>query len=124
VTCALYCFVGCSDFCTRFPINFMLQFQKMTSLWSFTQSKNGRGGKGPLGIIYSNLPVEARSPTAGFEYLQRRRIHNPSGQPVTVPRHPQREEVAHFGLHLCFSLCPLSLILSLGTIEKSLAPSS
>jgi len=30
---------------------------------------------------------------AGFEYLQRRRIHNPSGQPVPVLRHPQREEV-------------------------------
>jgi len=30
---------------------------------------------------------------AGFEYLQRRRIHNPSGQPVPVLHHPQREEV-------------------------------
>jgi len=29
----------------------------------------------------------------GFEYLQRRRIHNPSEQPVPVLRHPQREEV-------------------------------
>ena len=29
----------------------------------------------------------------GFEYLQRRRLHNPSGQPVQVLRHPQREEV-------------------------------
>jgi len=29
---------------------------------------------------------------AGFEYLQRRRLHN-SGQPVPVLRHPQREEV-------------------------------
>ena len=30
---------------------------------------------------------------AGLEYLQRRRIHNLSGQPVPVLRHPQREEV-------------------------------
>ena len=30
---------------------------------------------------------------AGLEYLQRRRIHNPSGQPVPVLRHPQSEEV-------------------------------
>jgi len=30
---------------------------------------------------------------AGLEYLQRRRIHNPSGQPVPVLRQPQREEV-------------------------------
>ena len=30
---------------------------------------------------------------AGFEYLQRRRLHNPSGQPVPVLRHPQSKEV-------------------------------
>jgi len=30
---------------------------------------------------------------AGFEYLQRRRIHNLPGQPVPVLHHPQSEEV-------------------------------
>ena len=30
---------------------------------------------------------------AGFEHLQRRRLHNPSGQPVPVLCHPQSEEV-------------------------------
>ena len=30
---------------------------------------------------------------AGLEYLQRRRLHSPSGQPVPGLRHPQREEV-------------------------------
>jgi len=30
---------------------------------------------------------------AGLQYLQRRRLHNPSRQPVPVLRHPQREEV-------------------------------
>ena len=30
---------------------------------------------------------------AGLEYLQRRRLHNLTGQPVPVLRHPQREEV-------------------------------
>ena len=29
----------------------------------------------------------------GFQYLQRSRLHNPSGQPVAVLRHPQSEEV-------------------------------
>jgi len=29
----------------------------------------------------------------GLEYLQRRRLHSPSGQPVPGLRHPQREEV-------------------------------
>jgi len=30
---------------------------------------------------------------AGLEYLQRRRLRNPSGQPIPVLRHPQREKV-------------------------------
>jgi len=30
-----------------------------------TESQNSRGWKGPLGIIYSNTPVETGSPTAG-----------------------------------------------------------
>jgi len=30
---------------------------------------------------------------AGFEYLQRRRLHSPSGQPVPVLRHRQRKDV-------------------------------
>jgi len=34
---------------------------------------------------------------AGLEYLQRRRIHNLSGQPVPVLCHPQREEVLPHG---------------------------
>jgi len=29
----------------------------------------------------------------GLEYLQRRRLHDPPGQPVPVLRHPQSEEV-------------------------------
>jgi len=29
----------------------------------------------------------------GFEYLQRRRLHNPSGQPVPMLCHPQSKEV-------------------------------
>jgi len=29
---------------------------------------------------------------AGFEYLQRRRLHNLPGQPVPVLRHPQSKE--------------------------------
>jgi len=30
---------------------------------------------------------------AGFEYLQRRKLHNPSGQPIPVLRHRQNKEV-------------------------------
>jgi len=37
---------------------------------------------------------------AGFEYLQRRRIHNLSGQPVPVLRHPQSEVLPHVQMEL------------------------
>jgi len=37
---------------------------------------------------------------AGFEYLQRRRIHNPSGQPVPVIHHPQSKVLPHVQLEL------------------------
>ena len=40
----------------------------------------------------------------GFEYLQRKRLHSPSGQPVPVLSHPQREEVLP---HVHFILVPL-----------------
>ena len=46
------------------------------------------------------LPKQGRQQQAaqdrvqvGLEYLQRRRLHNLPGQPVTVLHHPQREEV-------------------------------
>ena len=59
---------------------------------------------------------------AGLEYLQRRRLHNLPGQPVPGLRHPQREEVLPmFSWNfLCFSLCPLPLVLSLGTTENGM----
>jgi len=62
----------------------------------------------------------------GFERLQQRRHHNPFGQPVPVFH---TLKVKKFFLmftwnFLCFSLCPLPLVLSLGTTEKSLASSS
>jgi len=62
----------------------------------------------------------------GFEYLQRRRIHNPFGQPVAMLCHPQRKKffLMFRWNFLCFSLCPLPLVLPLGTTEKSLAPST
>jgi len=63
---------------------------------------------------------------AGLEYLQRRRLHNLPRQPVPVLRHPQREEVLpHVQMELpMLQFVPVALVLSLGTTEKSLAPSS
>jgi len=41
---------------------------------------------------------------AGFEYLQRKRLHNPSGQPVPVLHHPQSKEVLPHGRGTTLSL--------------------
>ena len=61
---------------------------------------------------------------AGLEYLQRRRIRNLPGQLVPVLRHPQREEILpHVQTELPM-LQFVPIVLSLGTTEKSLAPSS
>jgi len=55
-----------------------------------TESQHGRGWKGPLWVTQSNpLPKQCHLQQAaedlvqaGLEYLQRRRLHSPSGQPV------------------------------------------
>jgi len=51
----------------------------------------------------------------GFQDIQRRRLHNLSGQPVPVFLRRN---------FLCFSLCPLPLALLLIITENNLAPSS
>jgi len=66
-----------------------------------SESQNGRVWKGPLWVTQPNpLPKQGHPAQAaqdlvqaGLEYLQRRRLHSPSGQPGPVLRHPQREEV-------------------------------
>jgi len=53
------------------------------------------GRSGPIPRL-KQVPLEQAAQDciqAGFEYLQRRRLHNASGQPVPVLRHPQSEEV-------------------------------
>jgi len=62
-----------------------------------------------------------------FGYLQGGRLHKFPGQPVLVLIHPHSEKKCFLmfrGNLLCFSLCPLPLVLSLDTIEKNLAPPS
>lgn len=57
----------------------------------------------------------------GFEYFQRRRVHNFSGQPVLVLWHPQTKKV--FPHVLVFQFVePLNLVLLLDITEKRLAP--
>jgi len=47
----------------------------------------------------------------GFEYLQRRRLDNPSGQPVPVLRHSQSKEVLHITIlyHIILDLVAMPL---------------
>jgi len=63
---------------------------------------------------------------AGFEYLQRRRLHNLPGQPVqcSVTLRGKKFFLMFSWNFLCVNLCPLPLVLLLGTTEKSLASSS
>ena len=74
-----------------------------------TESQNCRGWKGPLAIIESTPPAKAGSldqvaqvgVQVGLECLQRRRLHNLSGQPIPVLCHPYCEEVL---THICAEL--------------------
>jgi len=53
------------------------------------------GSSSPTPLTKQGHPEQAAQDLvrAGLEYLQRRRLHNLSGQPVPVLYHPQSEEV-------------------------------
>lgn len=57
------------------------------------------------------------------EYLQGRRCYNLSGQPLLAFKQPlSKDIVPMFKWHFpCLGLCPLPLVLALGTTEKSRA---
>jgi len=66
----------------------------------FEESQNGRGWKGPLWVIWSNVqpPCWSRVTYSRLQRTLSRQVLNISredlpGQPVPVLRHPQREEV-------------------------------
>lgn len=74
-------------------------------------------------------PLRARCPVPcpiNFETPLRMETPQLPGQPVPALGHPQREKcfLMFREIFLCFHLCPSALALSLGTSEKSLAPSS
>ena len=56
----------------------------------------------------------------GFLRSPRRILHNPSGQPLSVLQNKYSSSC--LGRTSCSSLCPLLLLLAMGTTEKSLAP--
>jgi len=70
----------------------------VTELQNHRMVVAGRDLWGTSGIIclpkQGHLEQAAQDLTqAGLEYLRRRRLHSPSGQPVPGLHHPQREEV-------------------------------
>ena len=99
------------------------------------EPQNGWGWKGSLEVIWSKPPAQAGPPTAdcpgpcpdGFWISPKDGDYTTSlGSlcqcSVTFP--VKKCFLMFRGNLLCFSLCPLPLVLSLGTTEKSLAPSS
>ncbi|KAK4828375.1 hypothetical protein QYF61_026113 [Mycteria americana] len=71
-------------------------------------------------------PVAQDRVQTAFEYLQGWRLHKLPGQSVPLLSQPHSKKVFPDVQREppVFSLCPLPLVLSLGTMEKSLAPSS
>jgi len=53
------------------------------------------GSSGPTPLLKQGHLEQAAQDLvqAGFEYLQRSRLHNPSGQPITVLCHPESKEI-------------------------------
>lgn len=71
-------------------------------------------------VCSGDWTVQPGSEQLGFEYLQRHRLQNLSGQPATLFNHPHPEEPFSYVISC---LCLLPLLLSLGTPERSMAPS-
>jgi len=56
---------------------------------------------------------------AGLEYLPRKRLHNLPGQPVPVPRHPQRKEVLpHVQMELIIVLLTKHMLFSVQVVHS------
>jgi len=110
-----------------------LSFPQLISTQNcFTVSQNCRGWKGPQEIKSSPLvtagtlqQVAQVGIQMGLEYLQRRRLHRLSGQPVpvSVTLTIKKFFCVLIWNFLCTSFRPLLPVLLLHTTEKSLASS-
>ena len=110
-----------------------VKFPSSSTDHGLTESQNGKDWKGPLWIICSN-PSAKTGPSRAVRNLSRQ-VLNISGEGESTTSLSSLLQcsviliVKKFFLILrwnfiYFSLCPLPLVLSLGTTEKSLAPSS
>ena len=106
------------------------QMQDIISL--ITESQNGWGWKGPLEVIWSNTPAQAGPPRSAclgpspghFWISPRMQTQLPLWATCACAHSPSQCFPMFRGNLLCFSLCPLPLVLLLGATEKSLVPSS
>ena len=87
----------------------------------------GTSGHHPVQIVCSSRATQNKFPRTVFRRISPG-METPQlpGQPVPGLSHPYSKKCFPMfrGNLLCFSVCPLPLVLSLGTTEKSLAPSS
>lgn len=86
------------------------------------------GSSGPTPMLKQGHwePFAQQCVQMAFEYLQRWRLQNASGQSALVLGTFRGKQcfLIFRGNLLCFKMCPLRLVLSLGTSGKCLAPSS
>lgn len=98
-----------------------------------TKSQNGSARKGSLEVIWFNTACQAGTPRAGCTgpylgalliSLRRETPQSPCTTCNGAQTSSQKRRVSSMFRQtlLCFNLCPLPLVLSLGIIEKSLVP--
>ena len=144
VTCPLQPSLGCvykvgvaAALCPAWRVGLSGLFQGHCCEANIIEAQNGLGWKGPSKIVSFQPPAMGRDPFHQPRVLQAL---------SSLALNPAREGAATASLgnlgqglttlmvkkfflmfrrnFLCLSLCPLPLVLSLGTTEKSLAPSS
>lgn len=120
----------------RFPFFIFPRFCSSLLKLGVTELEKGGDWQVPLQVIWSKPSVQAgtpRPPRPGptpnlfFLYLHRGTLLHLPGQSVPVPGQPHSKKCFLFLIlreNLCFSLCPLPLVLPLDTSEKKLSPFS
>jgi len=105
--------------------------EKQISPFLFTESQNHRvvgvgrdlwGSASPTRLLKQGHPEQVAQDLvqAGFEYHRRRRLHNPSGEPRPVLRHPPPFVMLKFVISRLFSSFVLVFFLIVGNISGTI----
>lgn len=108
----------------------VIQWRKLSEM-ATQESQNGSGWKWPLKVTWSSLLAQARScrdncpgpRLSNFWISPRMETSLPLWQPMPVTGHSHDKKGFSSMIRwkfMCFNLCPLPLLLSLGVTEKSL----